>query len=112
MQIGAYQVVHSTTFLCGEDQNVSFNVKVGASTVSFVLLFVHNPALGEGGLSWGGSGNELRLTFSNWRHTLGAALVQPIRIGDVSGLPLSVQAAVYRVGDVNLVHFQAMTGGQ
>jgi hypothetical protein len=112
MQIGAYQVVHSTTFLCGEGQNVAFKAKVGTAIVSFALLFVHDPALGEGGLSWSASGNELRLTFSNWRHTIGAALVQPIRVGDVDGLPLSVQAAAYRVGDVNVVHFQVMTGGQ
>ncbi len=60
---------------------------------------------------WNSKDGIVYLEFVGWRNSIGTAVSEPQKFGEIDGRRLYFQMAHYLLGNMNLVHFYILVGG-
>jgi hypothetical protein len=113
VRIYGQELVSAADFLVPDNMEASVAVPLalGMQTIRFTLQFVPAPEGQQGGTSsWINDSGVIKFTFVGWASPLGTAFTEPLRIGDVNGLPLFVQIAHRRIGFLNQATWYVLVG--
>jgi predicted cation transporter len=109
IKVGDKEIVFSETFIIETGDGAGGMTQVHDIPVGIVLVFKSAmPPLGPK-YSFNIKENIIHFEFTNW---VNAATKHPVHIGKVGDIPIGFMMTHQRVGEVNLVHFQLLSGGK
>lgn len=108
-KIGDKELFYRGTFLVPEREGVSFDANAAGWIVKVQILFKDEG--GEQSIKVEGMDAGARITFINWKSSLGTATITPARIGKhSSGRNLYFMASNFRIGETNKLDIQLLMG--
>jgi hypothetical protein len=109
IRLGDKELVFSTSFMLAGDELASFEIPIDGEQLRLDLKFIPGASSEREG-RWNFSDGVIHFEFVGWRNSIGTAVSEPQKFGEIGDRRLYFQMAHYLVGEVNVVHFQLLLG--